>query len=359
MDDSLLLAENPHLGHSGSAFFWGISDVAFGRRWLPGFWSLANIFSGEGCEGFRVGSFVLGGLVVASVLRLFEHVAGIVPAFFCAAVFAWSPMRFEVFGWSIGFLYSSLCLALVWSAIFHLRANPNASMVCGILGMLIYPQASGWVLFLAYLNRGNWRLFVLWTLLAYLFVFQFWVRTRIGFVPVQTHFGSVFVVVPHYLVSILLPLSTVPIVPVAWHWGVYVGCAIGGMFLAVAPRQSLVCLLVMLPTLLASVTESFWFAARYSILFSVAVLFFLLSGWVRRGKAVPRWSYVLPGLLLVASIAHRGFRSREDVVSRARVESRLLGVGDVFESSLVDIYRVHPAVADGGGDKGVEVVSKP
>src|ERR1017187_5116989 len=59
-DDSLLLRRNPHLGQGFSSFLWGWTDTAYGRRWTPVLWSVANLVGKPTALKFHGLVFILG-----------------------------------------------------------------------------------------------------------------------------------------------------------------------------------------------------------------------------------------------------------------------------------------------------------
>ncbi|HEU5078510.1 MAG TPA: hypothetical protein VFT72_04820 [Opitutaceae bacterium] len=359
MDDTLLLRDNTHLGHSLHAFSWGVTDFAFGRRWLPGTWTLANVFSGYGVLGFRLGSFVLGLAVVLSALRLFETQLPTCWALSPALLFACSPLRMEVFGWSIGFIYAATALCCIWAVIWYLQNRSWLSSIAAIVALLIYPQAAGLVVLLAWLYRGRSEAYILWASLIYVLVVDVWLRCTVGYVPVQVNFGNALVVLPHYVFAFLMPLGSVPIVPAGWHWGVFVGVAVLGIVAGRWPMKLSVWLLIASPLVLASVTESFWFAGRYSTLPALAALFFLSPAFVR---VKVRWIGVLfVCVFCVITARDSGFRSQSDCLRRACDESVLLyGRNDARTVSIADIPgRLRAAAVARGVDQNLSLVQKP
>lgn len=359
LDDTLLLRDNPHLGHSLSALWWAVTDMGFGRRWLPGTWLVADMLSGWGPFGFRLGTFVLGLAMVLSALRLFELDLPAKWAVVPALLFACSPMRMEVFGWSIGFIYCTVALCGIWSWIWYQQGKEWLSSCAAIVALFTYPQAAGLVVFLAWRYFGSSQGFILWAALAYVLVIDIFLRATIGYVPVQAHFGTALVVAPHYVASMFVPLGTVPVVPVGWHWAAFVGSVLCGVAFGVSPRKSMVCLLILAPTIAAAVTESFWFCGRYSILLSLAVLWCL--GPAMRTVWVRRIGLLWAGLFGAVTLGHAGFRSLESCLGRAYVESCFLyGADDPRTVSLRDIpNRLRAAAVARGGDKTLSLVQEP
>jgi hypothetical protein len=111
------------------------------------------------------------------------------------------------------------------------------------------------------------------------------------------------------------------VVSPGWHWGVPVGFALIGLGLAVFPRQVAICACVFAPVLLAAVTESFWYAGRYSLLLSIAAAFFACRWLGTQGRAV---SAVMACGFLSLSATHQGFESRDAAMRRGTAESILL-----------------------------------
>jgi|GEM_PF-6187892 len=322
MDDDLLLRKNPYLNHGHSSFRFAVSDVAFGRRWTPLFWVFAALASPWGVLGYRCLSFALGLALVVSVLHVGAlYTSDRLRVFAVAALFCASPLRFEVFGWGIGFLYALVGIFVTWSIYFHLKRLACLSFLTALLALLTYPVSAGYAVLWVLLNRRNWWGWTLLLCIIGLAAVQWALRRSIGFVPVQHNFGAACLVIPHYLWALACPLGTVPIVQPGLHWGVFAGAALLGIGLATTPRITLAFVVLLSPVVLAAATESFWFCGRYSLLPAIMVCFFLCrlrKGWV---TAAILCAGLLFGLL---TSFHSGFRSLSDARIRAGDEEFLL-----------------------------------
>jgi len=100
-------------------------------------------------------------------------------------------------------------------------------------------------------------------------------------------------------------------------------------WVAVYPRTFLVSLLIVSPTLLASVTEPFWYCARYALLPQILMFVFMAQGW---RAWFPRVVPVLMCVLiaqLARTVTDRSFSSPERLVQAANKQNRRLYGHDV------------------------------
>lgn len=325
LDDSLLLVQNEFLGHGARSWWWALTDVEFGRRWMPGFWMLAQIGHGSGAFGFHLLTLVLGAVLVGSVYVLFRSEMREDFAFALTAAFVASPMRLEIFAWSIGFLYCAVAVLCVWAVVAARAGNITVALLCLIGAMACYPQAAGLCLVFVWFWLQRWQGWVLAFVVVAFFALQASLRYRIGYIPLEPEFSRAPWVVPHYVGAILVPLSTMPIVPAGFYWWLVIPCGLLGLAASAAPRAVLILFAIMAPTLLASVTESFWFGARYSTFAAIAVFFFLGKILSRRQDAsAPALLGGMVAVLAVMTAMHSGFRSERDAATRANQEARFL-----------------------------------
>ena len=342
MDDALLLKMNAHLGHSWQSYTWGWLDVDFGRRWMPGLWTIANTFSGAGAVGYHLGTLLLGLALVVSMFWVLRDVWDANSALIATLFFVCSPLRWEIFGWAVGFIYTSVALCCVWAFWCQEQANLSglnrfraAWVLLVLVALSIYPQAAGVALVLALRDRRRWGAYVIYAAVVYLFAFQWWLRMERGYVPVQARWDLAVYSFPHYVFAQVVPLSTVPIVPPGFHWGVVLGAVVVAVGAARFPRQVAYAFVIFAPVALAAYSESFWWCGRYATLLSVFVALMVAEGVYRRAF-VRDWVAVL-AVLALATALHRGFSTPSAVVARAREESQMLygrEVGGVSEAGL-------------------------
>lgn len=339
MDDSLLLERNPNLGHGLQSYWWALTDVEFGRRWTPLFWVLAQAFSGFGVVGYHLGTLLVGLGLSLSVFVMFRAVMAERYAFVLAAVFIASPLRMEIFAWSIGFLYSATALVMVWAVIAYQNGRHWWSLICLAVALLLYPQAAGLCLVFLWLWRTRPQGAVLFLGLLALLWIQMHLRVTSGFIPFAPDARGAAWVLPHYFGAALVPLVTMPIVPAGFYWLLLIPVGLLALIAAGSSRTVFLWAAVALPTVLASVTESFWYGARYSTFLSIAVLWSfglwlqrrvlfvdLLTGeslWERDRRVVPLL-WVVVGLLAIRTVQHTGFRSERDAAQMANAECMFL-----------------------------------
>lgn len=325
MDDDLLLRENPHLGHGLASWGWALTDVDFGRRWTPFLWCIAQICYGCGPVGFHLGTLLIGVALSVSVYFLFRQSMDEPVAFVLAAAFLASPLRLEIFAWSIGFVYSSTALACVWSAVFFLRGRLTLSLMFGLIGLLIYPVCAGFLLVLAFAMRKRWQGIAIAAVIAVVFIVQSILRVEIGFIPFAPTLHSAAWVFPHYLGSVFVPLATVPITPAGFYLLISIPLFFAVMWLAAWPRTFCLAFLISAPVVLASVTESFWFGARYSTLLGIFVLWLIgrrITEKLTHKSHALLWCVV--GLMSLWTCNDYSFRSRRECIARAHSQCQFL-----------------------------------
>jgi hypothetical protein len=273
-DDRLLLTRNPHLGHGFSSFVWGFCDIEFGRRWTPVLWTVANSVGVPSALKFHVLVFFLG--LALCLLVAWCYLDFLTPRWaLCAALlFTASPLRLEVFTWGMGFVYETtailLCLAFV------ARRHPARACSLVALALLCYPQAAGAALIAIWCFRKSWPSFALSALLVVLVVIQMTARVHHGFIPWHMRWDLVPLVPANYAFELFWPFATVPIFPPVFYWPMLAGVLVIGVTGALAPRALVIWCVLLAPTVLASVTESFWFGARYALIPEIPAYCFLI-----------------------------------------------------------------------------------
>jgi hypothetical protein len=106
-------------------------------------------------------------------------------------------------------------------------------------------------------------------------LFQYHLRLHIGFIPMHYRWGCWPWVACHYVLMLFFPFVTSPVFPAGFYPLLEVGAVAIALWAAISWRSLGVALLVLSPVFAASVTESFWFGARYALLFDICVLFFV------------------------------------------------------------------------------------
>lgn len=326
LDDSRFIATNPHLGHGWDSVWWAVTDVEFGRRWNPILWLVACLCGAPTAFAFHVLVFVLGlilSLLVAEIYGRALRPGWALPA---ALLFALSPLRLEVFTWAMGFGYETvaifLCLAWLvrgsvwWSALFVM------------LALLTYPQAAGAALVFCWLYRQRLAGWAVGAFLVLLVVAQYRLRMMYGVIPWHHRFDYLPLILPHYALNLFVPFATVPLFPSLFYTLLYAGGALIVLVAFLRPRAVACWILLFAPTLVASVTEGFWFGARYCLLPSIAAY-----GWIayeasrsnRRTFLVLLWAGVAAFLAL--NVLDRGMSRGVGLCARvAKEEAALVGI---------------------------------
>jgi hypothetical protein len=268
LDDVRFLASNPHLGHGWESIRWSLTDVVFGRRWNPVLWLVACACGAPTAFKFHVLVFVLGLVLSLLVTEIYGRALRPGWALPAALLFVLSPLRLEVFTWAMGFGYETvgILLCIAWL----LRARPWASGLFVVLALLAYPQAAGAAVGFCLLNRRNPAGWAVGAALLLMVAAQYWVRVRYGFVAWHHRYDYLPLILPHYALNLFVPFATVPLFPSLYYPLLYAGGAIIIVLMVVRPLPVAWWILLFAPTLLASVTEAFWFGARYCLLPSIA-----------------------------------------------------------------------------------------
>lgn len=264
LDDEVLLRQNSHLGLGGQSYIWGLFDVSFGRRWTPVLWTVANLVGTPDAFRFHVLVFALGGVLSFLVGWAYAELLGLIWGLVAVALFVASPMRCEVWGWQMGFVYGTLgiCSVCCWLG----RARPLLCCCWAFGALLCYPSAAGVALLAIWRHRRSTAGWILGFSLVALVVFQFQLRRSIGFVPLSPRWDAVLRVLPHYSLMAVWPVLNLPIFPAVSYFVLPFGWCILLFSVVEETRSAVVWLILLLPVLLASVTESFWFGARYALL---------------------------------------------------------------------------------------------
>lgn len=328
MDDTKILHQNPFIGPTWAGLKFAFTDVTFGRRWMPGLWLVADLVPNGSVFGYRLLSFTLGMVVcllVHEFLRRSLRAWLVLPL---SLLFALSPTRLEVFGWSVGFVYEATLLWLLL-AVFMRHRRWIAGFFL-LMAVLTYPQAAGGCLLFAWAWRRSWWGIGIVAGLAVLFYFQMRIRIAIGVGTFNPQFEWIPMSIAHYFLTMLWPFATVSIFPVGWYSALLVGYLFAAIWLAISWRSFVVLMIVFAPTLLASVTEPYAFAARYSLIF--AVVFWWGAGrWLDRAKVAWRRPirlslYALIAVFCLMNLGDLGMRSRRDCVLQLQWEGKLVGL---------------------------------
>jgi len=344
LDDYALLRNNPHLGDGWASFLWGFVDLNFGRRWTPILWSVANLVGQPTAVGFHALVFVLGAclscLVTCCYLTLFRNGWALA----ASLLFVCSPMRLEVFTWEMGFVYETVGIFLC--AAFLLRERPWPCVVMCAMALLTYPAAAGACLLAIWYHRAKWAGCVLGIVLCLVASLQFVVRKQIGFIAWHPRFDLVGLVPFHYALSVFWPFATVPVFPPVFYWAMLGGLAIVVVLVIEKPKAALVWAVLLSPVLLAAVTESFWFGARYALItdaFAYGFLCWLVSR--DSGRYRVALCAVVIGLFLMRNAEDRSYRSGALGVGLSAVQQgELVGarMDPIFFKKLrvIEVWRI-------------------
>lgn len=268
LDDWRFIISNPHLGHGWDSVRWALTDVEFGRRWTPGVWLVACVCGTPTALKFHILVFALGLLLSLLVTEIcLQHLrrAWALPA---ALLFVASPLRIEVFTWGMGFVYETVALLLC--AAWLLRRRTGWSALCVGLALATYPQAAGAAAGFCLLN---WRRPAGWAIgasIVLLALVQYRLRMEYGVIQWHQRFDYLPLILPHYALNLVFPFATVPVFPSLYYPLMIVGGVLIVAAAAYRPVAVLWWVLLFAPTLAASVTEGFWFGARYCLIPSIA-----------------------------------------------------------------------------------------
>jgi hypothetical protein len=333
-DDYSLISTNKNLGHGWSSLWWALSNVRGCARWMPLGW-LPVAFGGTAFQ-LHVLVLVLGAALCVFVAEMFRSLETGVYAFPFALLFLASPLRLEVFGWVMGYLYT---LTAIFGVLAVLDRDTRwRSILWIVCALLTYPQAAGFALIAIWYWRGTRGATVLTAVLLGMVLIQYFLRAYIGWIPIQRHWSLVPLTLGHEFVSLVAPMITVPIFPASYYPLEWLGFAIIALLLFWQPRMLAVLLVLILPTLAASVTEFFAFGARYSLFIAIGAYGMLGVIMVR---SAPRYApAVLLGLAAIwtfGNLTDNGFANgRYGVELRALSEAKVLGVTIKFAVPQAD-----------------------
>lgn len=323
-DDYSLISTNANLGHGWSSVGWALTDVRYLGRWMPLGW-LPVALGGTALQ-LHLLVLALGAVLCVLVAEMYRQFSPGVFALPFALLFVASPLRLEAFGSIVGYLYT---LTAIFGVLAVLDRRTRWRAVLWLLcALLTYPQAAGFLLIGAWCWRGSRASWVLLGSLAAMIMLQYWLRVRMGWLPMQHHWALLPWTLGHEFASLVMPIVTVPIFPPVYYPLEWLGLAVMAALLFWRPSILAVCLILFLPTLAAAVSEPFAFCARYSTFMSVAAFGLLaaaLSTSSRKWIALPvaalaaMWAF---GNLTDDGLAH----GRYGAERRALAEAKLLGV---------------------------------
>jgi hypothetical protein len=326
LDDWRWLVSNPHLGHGWESIWWSLTDVEFGRRWSPVLWLVACACGVPTAFKFHLLVFALGLVLSLLVTEIYGRSLGRGWALPAALLFALSPLRLEVFTWGMGFGYETVGILLC--AAWLVRDRPWWSGLLVVLALLTYPQAAGAAVGFCLLNRRRLAGWAVGAVLVLLVVAQYRLRVVYGVVPWHHRYDYLPLILPHYALNLFFPFATVPVFPSLYYPLMYVGGLIIVLFAVFRPFPVACWVLLFAPTLLASVTEAFWFGARYSLVPSIAAygwLVFELSRLNRPFLLRLLWLVVLAFFTL--NVLDRGMsRGVGLCASVAKQEAAMVGI---------------------------------
>ncbi len=326
LDDSHFIVSNPHLGHGWDSVRWALTDVEFGRRWNPVLWLVACACGVPTAFKFHVLVFVLGLVLSLLVMEVYGRALRPGWALPAALLFALSPLRLEVFTWSMGFGYETVAILLC--AAWLLRDRPWGSALMVVLALLTYPQAAGAAVIFCLANRRRLAGWAVGAFLLLLVVAQYRLRVMYGVIPWHHSYGYLPLILPHYALNLFFPFATVPVFPSLYYPLLYAGGAIVVLLAVVRPLPVACWALLFAPTLLASVTEGFWFGARYSLVPSAAAYGWLVLELSGLGRPALRWIlWLFVVAFLTLNLLDRGMSRGVGLCARvAKEEAALVGI---------------------------------
>ena len=335
-DDKALVYSNEHLaGWHWETVKWALTDTDFGRRWTPVLWLVAMIPGCKSAVGYHLLVLGLGWLLSCLLFVWFCRSFDAWFALLLALVFVCNPMRWEIFGWNMGFVYETCGICCVASC---LVGSGFWCLALAALGVLCYPISAGVLLIQLWRCRRSWWCTGFGVGLVCLAVFQYSLRVRMGFIPMHYRWDVWWWSICHYVLSFAFPWVTSPVFPAGYYPLLAVGAGFVGLWAALHWRSLAVCLVVFSPVLAAGVTESFWYGARYSVLFTMVCLWFFgrLLKWSGSGLRA--------GVLLVVVCVLGGFLVEGDdllahgniyALERTIESARFVGVNtDIYKMVL-------------------------
>jgi hypothetical protein len=326
LDDWRFLVTNPHLGHGWGSFRWAVTDVEYGRRWMPFLWLVACACGVPTAFKFHVLVFALGLLLSLLVTEIYGQGLRRGWALPAALLFVLSPMRNEVFTWGMGFVYETVAILLCGAWLLRRRVGWCGFLV--VLALLTYPMAAGAALAYFWVHRRRPAGWVVMAVLVSLAAFEYRLRVNYGVIPWHQRFDYLPMILPHYALNLFVPFATVPLFPSLPYPLLYVGGAVVVAAAVYRPYAVGCWILLFSPVLAASVTEGFWFGARYCLIPSVAAY-----GWLVHEASALRSRATL-GMLWVVAAAFCVLNLRDDGLSRgvglcartAEREAALVGI---------------------------------
>jgi hypothetical protein len=345
LDDSRWLVSNPHLGHGWDSVWWSLTDVEFGRRWNPVLWLVACACGAPTAFKFHVLVFVLGlvlSLLVTEVYGRSLRPGWALPA---ALLFVLSPLRLEVFTWGMGFGYETVGILLC--AAWLVREKPWWSALYVVLALLTYPQAAGAAVIFCLMNRRRLAGWAVGAFLLALVVAQYEIRMRYGVVAWHHRYDYLPLILPHYALNLFVPFATVPFFPSLYYPLLYAGALIIVLFAAFRPLPVACWVLLFAPTLLASVTEAFWFGARYCLVPSIAAYGWLAYELSKLNRPLlQRLLWLVALAFLTLNLLDRGMSRGVGLCAQvAKQEAALVGI----DFDLMRTIRDQPPL-EGGSD---------
>jgi hypothetical protein len=326
LDDWHFVAANPHLGHGWDSVRWALTDVEFGRRWNPVLWLVACACGVPTAFKFHLLVFLLGWVLSILVMEIYGRALGPGWGLPAALLFALSPLRIEVFTWGMGFGYETVAIFLCLAWLSRERIWWSALFVA--LALMTYPQAAGAAVGFCLLYRRRLAGWAVGAFLLLLVVAQYRLRVEYGVVAWHHRYDYLPLILPHYALNLFVPFATVPLFPSLFYPLLYVGGLLIVLLAAARPFPVACWVLLFAPTLLASVTEAFWFGARYSLVPSMAAygwLVFEASRWKWPVVRLLLWAVVLAFFTL--NVLDRGMSRGVGLCARvAKEEAALVGI---------------------------------
>jgi hypothetical protein len=275
---------------------------------------------------FHLLVFVLGLILSLLVTEIYGRALRPGWALPAVLLFVLSPLRIEVFTWGMGFGYETVAifLCLAWL----LREKTWWSGLFVVLALLTYPQAAGAAVGFCLLNRNRLAGWAVGAFLLLLVIAEYRLRVAYGVVPWHHRFDYLPLILPHYALNLFVPFATVPIFPSLFYPLLYVGGIAIVLVAAVRPYPVAWWILLFAPTLLASVTEAFWFGARYSLVPSIAAYGWLVFETSKTDSRILLrflWAVVLAFFFL--NVLDRGMSRGVGLCARvAKEEAALVGI---------------------------------
>lgn len=333
-DDYSFISANKNLGHGWSSVGWALTSVRYSARWMPLGW--LPVSQGGSAFELHVLVLVLGAFLCVLVAEMLRSLGAGIYALPFAALFLASPLRLELFGWVMGYLYT---LTAIFGVLAVLDRDTRwRSVLWLVCGLLTYPQAAGFALLAIWHWRSTRAAAVLAAALVGMVIAQYFLRAHVGWIPVQRHWSLLPLTLGHEFVSLVAPFVTVPIFPATYYPLEWLGFAIIALLLLWRPRILAVLLVLILPTLAASVTEFFAFGARYSVFMAIGACGMLA---VVMARSAPRWAPVvlvaIAAMWAFGNVLDQGFSNgRYGVELQAASEARFLGVTIKFAVPQAD-----------------------